>query len=110
MMFQNTGPQHIFEYLVDSLSLAIHLWVIGRTLDQVSSEGREQLLPKTRDKLRTSVGDYHLQNSVQAYHASYVDLYVPSRIIIGVNGYEVGRFGESVHDHPNLIRLAGSHG
>jgi hypothetical protein len=22
-------------------------------------------------------------------------------IVIGVNGYEVGRFGESVHDHPN---------
>jgi hypothetical protein len=50
-LFQNTGSQHIFEYLVDSLSLAIRLWVIGRTMDQVSSEGRVQLLPKASDKL-----------------------------------------------------------
>jgi hypothetical protein len=31
--------------------LAICLWVIGRTVDQVSSEERVQLLPKASDKL-----------------------------------------------------------
>jgi hypothetical protein len=31
--------------------LAIRMWVIGRTVDQVSSEGRVQLLPKVSDKL-----------------------------------------------------------
>jgi hypothetical protein len=31
--------------------LAIHLRVIGQTMDQVSPEGRVQLLPKVSDKL-----------------------------------------------------------
>jgi hypothetical protein len=26
---------------------------------------------------------------------------------MGVDGYEVGRFGESIHDYPNRINLAG---
>jgi hypothetical protein len=37
-MFQNTCSKHIFKYLVDSLSLAIRLQVIGRTVDQMSLE------------------------------------------------------------------------
>jgi hypothetical protein len=39
LMFQNTDSQHIFKDLVDSLSLAIQLLVIGRIVDQVSPEG-----------------------------------------------------------------------
>jgi hypothetical protein len=46
LVFHDAGSQHIFEYLVDSLSLAIRLWVIGQIVDQVSFEGRVQLLPK----------------------------------------------------------------
>jgi hypothetical protein len=63
-MFYNIDSQHIFKDLVDLLSLATHLRVIGRTVDQVSPEGREKLLPKVSDKLRTSVRDYCLQNPV----------------------------------------------
>jgi hypothetical protein len=51
MIFQNIGSKHIFKYLVDSLSLAIHLWVIGQTMDQVSPEGCVQVLPKASDEL-----------------------------------------------------------
>jgi riboflavin biosynthesis pyrimidine reductase len=58
LMFQNTGSKHIFKYLVDALSLAIHPRVIGQTVDQVILEGRMQLLPKASDKLQTPVGDY----------------------------------------------------
>jgi hypothetical protein len=29
------------------------------------------------------------------------------RSVIGVDGYEVGKFGESIHDHANRIKLAG---
>jgi hypothetical protein len=64
MVLHDTGSQHIFEYLVDLLSLAICLWVIGRAVDQVSFEVRVQLLPKASDKLRDSVGGDHLQNSM----------------------------------------------
>jgi hypothetical protein len=63
-MFQNTDSQHIFKDLVDSLSLAIRLWVIGQTVDQVSPEGCVKLLPKVSDKLQTSVGDCRLRNPV----------------------------------------------
>jgi hypothetical protein len=37
---------------------------------------------------------------------SYIDLCISLSIAVGVDGYEVGRFGESIHDHPNLIKLA----
>jgi hypothetical protein len=70
-------------------------------MDQVSPEGRVQLLPKASDNLQTSVRDYHLQNSMQAWHASNVDLRILLSIITGVNGYEMGRLGESIYDHPD---------
>jgi hypothetical protein len=41
---------------------------------------------------------------------SYVDLHILLNFVVIGDGYEVGRFGESVHDHPNLIKLAGHHG
>jgi hypothetical protein len=98
------------EYLVDLLSLAICLWVISRTVDQMGSEGRVQLFPKVSNKLRTLVGNYHLWNSVQAYHTSYVDLHILFYSVFSIDRYEMGRFGESIHDHPNRIKLAGRHG
>jgi hypothetical protein len=33
LMFQHAGPYHILQYLVHSLYLSIHLWVIGQTVD-----------------------------------------------------------------------------
>jgi hypothetical protein len=32
---------------------------------------------------------------------SYVDLGILLNLVVGVDGYEVGRFGESIHDHPD---------
>jgi hypothetical protein len=65
-MFQNTGSKDIFKDFVDLLSLAIRLRAIGRTMDQVSFEGRVLLLPKVTNKLLTLVRDYQLRNSIQA--------------------------------------------
>jgi hypothetical protein len=28
--------------------------------------------------------------------------------VVGVDGYEVGGFGESIYDHPNRVKLVGS--
>jgi hypothetical protein len=39
---------------------------------------------------------------------SYVDLSILMNLVASVDGYEVSGFGESVHDHPNQIKLAGS--
>jgi hypothetical protein len=38
---------------------------------------------------------------------SDIDLSILLNSILGVEGYEVGRFGESIHDYPNRIELAG---
>jgi hypothetical protein len=38
---------------------------------------------------------------------SYVDLRILWNPIVDIDGYEVGRFGESIHDHPNRIKLVG---
>jgi hypothetical protein len=39
---------------------------------------------------------------------SYVDLDILLSIVVGVGGYKVGRFGESIYDQPNRVKLAGS--
>jgi hypothetical protein len=37
-----------------------------------------------------------------------VDFSILLNSILGMNRYEVSRFGESIHDHPNRIKLVGS--
>jgi hypothetical protein len=39
---------------------------------------------------------------------SNVDLSILLNSILCVDGYKVSRFGESMNDHPNQIKLAGS--
>jgi hypothetical protein len=39
---------------------------------------------------------------------SDVDLSIPLRVVVGVDGYEVGGFGELIHYHPNRVKLAGT--
>jgi hypothetical protein len=70
-------------------------------VNQMGSEGCVKFLPKASDKLRPTIGDDHLWNFVQAHHVSYVDLIIFLNLVVGVDGYEVSGFGESVHDHPN---------
>jgi hypothetical protein len=41
---------------------------------------------------------------------TYVDLGILLNLIVGVDRYEVDRFGESIHDYPNQIKLAGRQG
>jgi hypothetical protein len=45
---------------------------------------------------------------MQAYHTSNVDFHILLDIVVGVDGYEVSGFGESIHDHPHQVKLAGS--
>jgi hypothetical protein len=69
-------------------------------MDQVSSVGRVQLLPKASDKLQPSIRNDRLQNSVQVEHASDVDLSILLNSALDVDGYEVSKFGDSFNDHP----------
>jgi hypothetical protein len=39
---------------------------------------------------------------------SYVNLSILLNLVAGVDGYEVNGFGESIHDHPNRVKLVGS--
>jgi hypothetical protein len=39
---------------------------------------------------------------------SNVDFSTLLDIVVGVHGYKVSRFGESIHNHPNRITLVGS--
>jgi hypothetical protein len=41
-------------------------------------------------------------------HMSDVDLTIHLSIVVGVDGYEVGGLGESIHVHPNRVKLADS--
>jgi hypothetical protein len=38
---------------------------------------------------------------------SNVDLSILLNSVLGMNGYEVSKFGKSVNDHPNQIKLVG---
>jgi hypothetical protein len=42
---------------------------------------------------------------MQTYHTSDVDLRIFLSSVLGVDRYEVSGFGESVNDHPNLVKL-----
>jgi hypothetical protein len=66
-----------------------------------------QLLPKASDELRPSIENDHLQNSMQAQHMSNADLSILLSSVLCVDGYEASRFGGSVNDHPNRVKLAG---
>jgi hypothetical protein len=37
-----------------------------------------------------------------------VDLCISLNIVVGVDGYEVSGFGESINDHPNRVKFADS--
>jgi hypothetical protein len=74
----------------------------------MSSKGHVQLLEKVSNKLRPLIRNDHHQNPVQTYHTSVVDLDILLNSILGVNEYEVGGFGESIHNHPNHVKLAAS--
>jgi hypothetical protein len=37
---------------------------------------------------------------------SNVDLSILLKSVLGMNGYEVSRFGKSINDHPNQVKLA----
>jgi hypothetical protein len=37
-----------------------------------------------------------------------VDLVILQNLVGNIDGYEMSRLGESIHDHPNQIKLAGS--
>jgi hypothetical protein len=39
---------------------------------------------------------------------SNIDFYVLLSSILGIDEYEVGGFGESIHDHPNQVNHVGS--
>jgi hypothetical protein len=39
---------------------------------------------------------------------SDIDLGILPSVVVGVDGYEVSGFGESIHDHPNWVKLANS--
>jgi hypothetical protein len=77
-------------------------------MDKVSPEGSMQLLPKMSNKLWPSIEHDDLWNSMQTQHTSDMDLDILLSIVVGVDGYEVDEFGESIHDHPNWIKLVGS--
>jgi hypothetical protein len=62
--------------------------------------------PKASDKQQTSVRDDGPWYPMQIKHMSDVDLSILVDLVLGVDGYEVGRFGESIHNHSNRIKLA----
>jgi hypothetical protein len=45
---------------------------------------------------------------MQTQHMSDRDLGILLSVVVGVDRYEVGRFGESIHDHPNRVKLVES--
>jgi hypothetical protein len=67
---------------------------------------RAELFLEARNKLQPSIRNYHLHNSVQAYHASNIDLSILLNLVVGLDGYGLGGFGDLINDHPNQVKLA----
>jgi hypothetical protein len=45
---------------------------------------------------------------MQTQHMNNIDLGILLSVVVGVDGYEVGGFRESIHDHLNRVKLVGS--
>jgi hypothetical protein len=67
-----------------------------------------QLFPEASNKLGPSIEHDCLWNSMQTQPMSDIDLGILLSVVVGVDGYEVGGFVESIHNHPNRVKLVGS--
>jgi hypothetical protein len=66
IIIQNTGMKHIFNDMVDSLSLSVSLSMVCSTADEVSAQTLMQLLPKICHKDSSSIRDNSLRNTMIA--------------------------------------------
>jgi hypothetical protein len=67
-----------------------------------------QPLPETGNKLRSSVRNTILWNSLNTQNASNVQLCILLHAVAGVHMYKVGRLGKLINNHSYGIKLAGS--
>ena len=52
---KHTGPQHIFQNLINPLGLTIGLWMINRTADQLCAQSSMELFPEPCNELCSTI-------------------------------------------------------
>jgi hypothetical protein len=73
------------------------------------SRGKHAVIPRSEQQtvtLNRTQSSFKLR--VQTQHMSDIDLGILLSIVVGVDGYDVGRFGVSIHNHSNRVKLAAS--
>jgi hypothetical protein len=80
--------------------------MISQAVDQTHPQGSMQLLPKASDELGTSVRNDALWHTMQAQDARNIQFSVLLSPVEGVHQNVMSRFGKSIDDHPNGIKLA----
>jgi hypothetical protein len=73
----------------------------------MGSQGSRQLLPEMTDKQGPSVRNSGLGHTMPTQDASNIQFIILLCPLVGVQRNEVSRLGESIHNHPDGIKLAG---
>jgi hypothetical protein len=101
--FQNTRLQHIFKYLIYSLCLPTSLRMIGRTVEQLSTQGFVKFFPEFGYKLRSTIQHYCLWNTVQTEDASNIHLGISDDRVICLDWQKMSDFRKPINYNPNRI-------
>jgi hypothetical protein len=74
-------------------------------MDQTRPQGSMQLLPEASDELGTSVRNDGLRHNMPTQDARNIQFSVLLSPVEGVHRNGMSRFGKSVDDHPNVVKL-----
>jgi hypothetical protein len=95
--------KHILDDLIDLFSLSVSLEMIGWASDGMGAQTFMQLLVKTSNKNRSSIGDDGLRDAVTVDNVWNVELDILSDHVYSGYVYEVDQLSQAVHDDPYWV-------
>src|SRR6185312_13540668 len=77
--------------------------MICSTVGEFSPHGFMKISPKVSDKLRTTIRDNFLRNTMKTYNPSEIELHILLNLISGLNWKEMSRLCQSIYNYPDRI-------
>jgi hypothetical protein len=99
-------PEHMlatYLQVFDLLSLPTSLRMIGRTVDQLSTQGFMKFFPEFGYKLRSTIRHYCLRNTLQTEDASDIHLGISDDRVICLDWQKMSDFRKPINYNPNRI-------
>src|SRR6266481_2137587 len=95
--------KELFDFLVDTFSLSICLWVVGRRCCDFDPKELTESPHEVQDKLGSSITNDFLREAMEFPDIVLKQLGDPQRGDIGCGWDDMGPFGEAVHNNKEGI-------